>query len=60
MWQSIFWHAPALIIPISLVYGATRFESPVEITKEALHWIRRLVVFLASVAIVVHFLTWFV
>ena len=60
MWQSILWHIPALVIPVSLVYGATRFEHPREILGEALHWMRRLVVFLTTIAIVVHLLTWLV
>lgn len=60
MWQSIFLHIPALVIPISLVYGATRFESPREVMTEAFHWTRRLIVFLVSIALVVHFLTWLV
>ncbi|MCE2804312.1 MAG: hypothetical protein LW700_03745 [Gemmataceae bacterium] len=60
MWQSIFWHIPALVIPVSLVYGATRFENPGEIIGEAIQWIRRLVVFLTTIAIVVHLLTWLV
>jgi len=60
MWQSIFWHIPALVIPVSLVYGATRFETPREIIGEAIQWIRRLVVFLTTIAIVVHLLTWLV
>ena len=60
MWQSIFWHIPALVIPVSLVYGATRFENPREIIGEAIQWIRRLVVFLTTIAIVVHLFTWLV
>jgi len=48
------------VIPVSLVYGATRFENPREIIGEAIQWIRRLVVFLTTIAIVVHLLTWLV
>lgn len=60
MWQSIFWHLPALVVPISLVYGATRFETRGEILREAIHWVRRLLVFLVGVGLMVHVLTWLV
>lgn len=58
LWQSLFWHMPPLVLAISLVYGGTRFESPPEIIREALHWLRRLFVFLGLVGILVAFISW--
>lgn len=56
--SSIFIHFPILVVPISLVYGATRHEDPNDIILEALKWLYRLVMFLGTIAIFVAVLSW--
>jgi peptidoglycan/LPS O-acetylase OafA/YrhL len=46
------WHLPALIIIVSLVYSATRFDRWGPILREALRWGLRMVAFLAAVVVV--------
>jgi hypothetical protein len=41
-----YWHLPILIVIISLVYSATRFDEWRPILREAFRWGLRLVVFL--------------
>ena len=50
--NSIYWQLPVLIILISLVYSATRFDQWGPILREAFRWGLRLVVFLAAICIV--------
>jgi hypothetical protein len=45
-------HLPILIVIVSLVYSATRYDQWVLIVKEALRWGLRLTGFLAAVAAV--------
>jgi hypothetical protein len=45
-------HLPILIVVVSLVYSATRFDQWRPILKEALRWGLRLTGFLAAVALV--------
>jgi hypothetical protein len=47
-----YWHLPLLLILVSLVYSATRFEKWSHILQESLRWIIRLSVFLGFVTIV--------
>ena len=42
-------HVPLLIILISLVYSATRFDEPMPILREALRWGLRLALFLCAI-----------
>jgi hypothetical protein len=49
---SIYWQLPILIIVISLVYSATRFDEWDQILREAVRWGRRMTVFLVGVAVV--------
>lgn len=58
MMTSIFLHLPMLVIPVALVYGATRHESPPDILLEAIKWLYRLIVFLGTIAIVVAVMSW--
>jgi hypothetical protein len=50
---SNYWlHLPILIIVISLVYGATRFDDWPHILREAQRWVVRLTIFLLGVCVV--------
>jgi hypothetical protein len=45
-----YWHLPLLIVVISLVYSATRFERWSAILSEALRWGVRMIAFLGAIA----------
>ena len=47
---SIYWHLPVLIVVISLVYSATRFENWRSIFVEAFRWGLRMTAFLVIIA----------
>jgi hypothetical protein len=47
---------PLLIVVISLVYSATRFDEWGPILREALRWGLRLVAFLGAIAVVLYIL----
>jgi hypothetical protein len=47
----IYWHLPILIVIISLVYSATRFEPWDAILREALRWGLRMTGFLAGIGL---------
>lgn len=49
---SIYWHLPVLILIISLVYSATRFDQWGLILREALRWMVRMTAFLFVIAAV--------
>jgi hypothetical protein len=54
-WNNAFYlHLPVLIVAISLVYSATRFEEWPHIWREALRWALRMVAFLVLVVIVLY------
>jgi hypothetical protein len=46
------WELPLLIVLISLVYSATRFDHWPAILREAVRWAVRLVAFLATIGLV--------
>jgi hypothetical protein len=50
-------HLPILIIVISLVYSATRFDCWGSIFREAFRWGSRMATFLVALAIVVYLLS---
>jgi hypothetical protein len=52
--SSIYWHLPLLIVVISLVYSATRFDEWGPILREALRWGLRLTMFLLVIAAVLY------
>jgi len=56
--DSLFIHFPLLVIPVSLVYGATRHEDPFQIILEAVRWLYRLIVFLGTISFFIIFLSW--
>ena len=57
---SVFWlDLPLLIVLVSLVYGATRFEAWPAILVESGKWVLRLGSFLLLIGIGLWALTWF-
>jgi hypothetical protein len=50
--ESIYWHFPILIVTVSLIYSATRFERWGQILHEALVWGGRMTLFLAAIGVV--------
>lgn len=56
----LYWHLPLLIVTISLVYGATRFERWPAILHEAFRWGLRMASFLAAIAVILYVLSVFV
>lgn len=49
---TIYWHLPLLIVVISLVYSATRFDEWGPILREALRWGLRLTGFLMVIVVI--------
>ena len=47
-----YWHFPVLIVVISLVYSATKFDHWPYIVREAMRWVLRMVGFLGGVTVV--------
>lgn len=54
---SIYWDLPILIVVVSLVYSATRFDDFGSIKREALRWGRRMVTFLCGIALALYLLS---
>ena len=52
-----YWHLPILIVVISLVYSATRFERWDAILREAVRWGLRMTAFLGAIAAVLFVLS---
>jgi hypothetical protein len=48
----IYWHLPVLLVIVSLIYSATRFEQWDAIVREAWRWGLRMAVFLVGVGAV--------
>jgi hypothetical protein len=55
-----YWHLPILIVVISLVYSATRFDEWGPILREAFRWGLRLTAFLTAIVIVLYVLATFI
>jgi hypothetical protein len=49
-----YWHLPVLLVIISLVYSATRFDDWPHILREALRWGLRLLVFLMVIVVLLY------
>jgi hypothetical protein len=47
--MSIYWHLPILIIVVSIVYSATRYDGWRMIFREAFRWGLRMTLFLAGI-----------
>ena len=58
--SSIYWHLPLLIVVISLVYSATRFDEWGPILREALRWGLRLTGFLVIIVVVLFVLSTYI
>jgi hypothetical protein len=57
---SLYWHVPILIVVISLVYSATRFEHWGAILREAFRWGLRMTTFLCAIAAALYVLSLFI
>jgi len=51
---NMFWHLPVLIVLISLVYSATRYDEWAPIFREALRWGLRLAGFLVVIGVALY------
>ena len=58
--MSIYWQLPILIVVISLVYSATRYDEWDHILREALRWGVRMASFLLGIAVVLFVLAKFI
>jgi hypothetical protein len=56
----IYWHLPIMIVLISLVYSATRFEQWKSILREAFRWGIRMTVFLVAIEAALYGLSTFI
>jgi hypothetical protein len=52
----MYWHLPILLVVISLVYSATRFDPWSYILREAVRWALRMAAFLLAIEIVLYVL----
>jgi hypothetical protein len=57
---NIYWHLPVLIVVVSLVYSATRFDRWPNIFREAVRWGARMLSFLLGIALLEYLLTFFI
>ena len=57
---SIYWQLPILIVVISLVYSATRFERWGNILSEAVRWGLRMSAFLVGIGVVLFLVSLFI
>ena len=57
---NIYLHLPVLIVVISLVYSATRFERWKNILSEAVRWGLRMSAFLVGIGVVLFLLSLFI
>jgi integral membrane sensor domain MASE1 len=48
----IYWHLPFLIVVVSLVYSATRFDQWGAILREAFRWGLRMTLFLFGIVLI--------
>jgi hypothetical protein len=56
---NMFWHLPILIVIISLVYSATRYDEWRPIVREALRWGLRLAGFLLVIGVALYLFKFF-
>jgi hypothetical protein len=56
----IYYHLPILIVVISLVYSATRFDEWGAICHEAFRWGVRMAAFLLAIGLVLYLLATFI
>ncbi len=55
--MNIYWHLPILIVVVSLVYSATRYDQWGAILRESLRWGIRLAAFLVGIGVVLYLVT---
>jgi hypothetical protein len=48
---NIYWHLPLMIVVVSLVYSATRFDRWDAIIREAIRWGLRMTLFLVGIVL---------
>jgi hypothetical protein len=62
MWSGLnmYWQLPVLILVISLVYSATRYDQWSAIAKETLRWVLNMSVFLVAIGVVLFLLATFI
>jgi hypothetical protein len=53
----IYWHLPILIVVVSLVYSATRYDQWGSILQEAVRWGLRLAGFLVGIGVILYLVT---
>jgi hypothetical protein len=54
---SIYWHLPLLLVVVSLVYSATRYDRWNMIVYEAARWGFRMLLFLGCIGLVLYILS---
>ncbi len=57
---NLFWHLPILVVVISLVYSATRYDSWGAIFLEAFRWGLRMTAFLGGIWLALYLLNMFI
>jgi len=57
---AFYWHLPILVVLISLVYSATRFDDWTAILHEAWRWGLRMAAFLVGIGVVLFLLSLFI
>lgn len=55
---SIYWHLPFLVLAISLVYSATRYDQWDAILQETFRWGLRMVGFMVAIFVVLFVAAW--
>jgi hypothetical protein len=57
---SIYWDLPIMIVVVSLVYSATRYDDWGAIVHEAVRWGLRMAAFLGGIGLALYMLGWWV
>ena len=57
---SIYWDLPVLIVVVSLVYSATRYDEWDAIVREAVRWGLRMTGFLGGIGVALYFIAWWI
>jgi hypothetical protein len=52
-----FYDLPILLLVVSLVYSATRYDEWSDILRESLRWVIRLTSFLGAIGVVLYFMS---
>lgn len=55
--MALYWHLPILVVLVSLVYSATRFDEWPAILQEAMRWGARMAAFLLGIGLVLYILS---